>query len=146
MNSVPQFRCSPRAVGFGLAAIVCFFFLNSLAHADTIYASSADGTIYKFDSSGNGSVFAYIGLGTPEGLVFDSSGDLYVATSGYNTIEKFDSSGHESIFANSGLNDPQGLAFDNSGNLYVANAGNNTIERFNPSGTCGVSRSAECLT
>jgi DNA-binding beta-propeller fold protein YncE len=62
------------------------------------------GTIEKFDSSGNGSVFAS-GLHGPVGLAFDSNGNLYAACYNSGTIEKFDSSGNRSLFA-SGLGSP----------------------------------------
>jgi DNA-binding beta-propeller fold protein YncE len=69
-----------------------------------------DGTITKFDSSGNGTVFASVlkDYGTM-GLACDSSGNLYVANEVDGTITKFDSSGNGSIFA-SGLNAPTFIA------------------------------------
>ena len=126
-----------KAFSLGLVALVCFFFANCFAYADDIYvANRGNNTITKYDSSGNGSVFARLGLDFPEGLAFDSSGNLFVANAGDNTIMKYDSSGHRSLFASSGLDDPYGLAFDNSGNLYVANNrfANPTIMKFDSSG------------
>lgn len=103
---------------------------------DKFYVSSAgDDTIELYNPAGQGSVFANAGLGSPEGLAFDSSGNLYVANFDNNTITKFDSSGQGTMFANSGLNKPIGIAFDQGGNLYVANWGDNTIERFDSAGT-----------
>ena len=91
-------------------------------------------TIAKFDSSGQGSIFASSGLNGPRGLVFDSSGNLYAANSVTSTIWKFDSSGNASPFASTFLNSPSGMAFDSSGNLYVANSGASTIAKFDSSG------------
>jgi len=66
---------------------------------------------------------SFSGLSNPQGLAFDSSGNLYVADSNNNAIEEFNSSGTmESTFANVGANtSPHGLAFDSSGDLYVTN-------------------------
>jgi len=82
---------------------------SAIAHADYIYVSCyGNGTIEKFDSIGNGTIFAS-GLNGPSGLAFDSSGNLYVANWNSGTIGKFDLSGHESIFA-WGLNHPSFIA------------------------------------
>jgi DNA-binding beta-propeller fold protein YncE len=70
---------------------------------------TTNGVIMKFDSSGNGTVFAS-GLNGPTGLAFDSAGNLYAAIVGDNTIEKFDSSGNGTVFA-SGLDAPVFIAF-----------------------------------
>jgi hypothetical protein len=111
-----------KALNLGFVVLVCFFFGNGFVHADTFYVSNmSSDRIMKFDSSGTGSVFAYVP--SPMGLAFDNSGNLYAANLGDNTIVKIDSSGTESDFANwsSGLKRPWGLAFDSSGNLYVGN-------------------------
>lgn len=94
------------------------------------------GTIEKFDSSGNASLFAS-GLSNPSGLAVDSAGNLYAANYGGTTVEKFSPSGVGSLFA-SGLDNPSGLAFDSAGNLYVANYSNNTIDKFTPAGVGSV--------
>ena len=71
--------------------LVCLFFANDPAHADDIYVATAySNTIVKFDSNGNGSVFANSGLNQPRELAFDSSGNLYAANYGNSTIVKFD--------------------------------------------------------
>jgi hypothetical protein len=82
------------------------------------------------------------GLTSPDGLAFDSAGNLFVSSSDFNTIRKFTPGGAGSLFA-SGLSGPIGLAFDSAGNLYSANLGpydgqnfkNGYIEKFTPSGT-----------
>ena len=85
------------------------FLASAIAHADYIYVSCyGNGTIEKFDSSGNGTIFAS-GLNGPSGLAFDSSGNLFTTNWSTGTIEKFDSSGNRSVFA-SGLNRPSFIA------------------------------------
>ena len=65
--------------------------------------------IEKFDSSGQGSVFASFRLAQPVGLAFDSGGDLYAADQFAGRIEKMDSNGNASVFA-SGMNIPYFIA------------------------------------
>ena len=92
-----------------LAVIAITLLTSSLTYADNIYVSClGNGTIEKFDSSGNRSTFAS-GLNSPDGLAFDSSNNLYVANYGGGTIIKFDSSGNRSVFA-SGLSGPLFIA------------------------------------
>ncbi len=81
-------------------------------------ANNANNTIEKFDSNGNGTVFASSGLDNPAGLAFDSGGNLYVANFNANDIEKFDASGQGSVFAlSTDAFEPTGLAFSSSGDL-----------------------------
>ena len=59
--------------------LLCFV---ASARADYLYVSNdGNNTIMKFDSNGNGTVFADAssGLDKPQGLALDSSGNLYVA-------------------------------------------------------------------
>ncbi|HVM60749.1 MAG TPA: NHL repeat-containing protein [Verrucomicrobiae bacterium] len=106
-----------------LFLLTALFFAAPLfpARSQTIYVSSFSvNTIDKFDSAGNGSVFATAssGLSDPDGLALDKNGDLFVANFGSN-IEEFSPSGSGSVFAaTSGVF--TGLAFDNQGNLYAS--------------------------
>ena len=109
-----------------IVLVLPILLMGCFAHATNLYFSCSDGTIRKFDSSGNGSIFAS-GLDKPFGLAFDDSGNLYAAINNWGvygyysgTIEKFDSSGNQSTFA-SGLRFPSGLAFRN-GYFYMVNS------------------------
>jgi hypothetical protein len=97
----------PRLCTVFFTVVVLVLLFNSFAHADYIYVSCS-GTIEKFDSGGNKSLFAS-GTTIPLGLAFDRSGNLYAATWYWGTIVKFDSSGNRFTFA-SGLNSPCGIA------------------------------------
>jgi DNA-binding beta-propeller fold protein YncE len=126
-----------KALSRGLVLIVCFFFGNARIYPDTLYVSDfANNAIERFDSSGNGEVFANTDLDGPLGIAFDSSGNLYVANQNNNTIVRFDTGGNGTVFANanSGLDIPHGLAFDTNGNLYVSNVGNSTIVKLDANG------------
>ncbi len=113
----------------------------ALDNKDNLYAGNSYSTIEKFGANGVGSIFANSGFYNPEGLTFDSSGNLYVASYGNDRIYKFDPSGSGLFFAgsltaptNSGVSFPMGLAFGSSGNLYVADHGTGSIEDENSSG------------
>lgn len=140
-----------KPLSLGLATLVCFLFTNVRAYADYIYVSnSGNNTIEKFDSTGADlGVFTSSGLDNPNGVAFDSGGNLYVANyrSGRaGTIQKFDSNGNGTVFADydsgetvdgfywPGVWSPVGLAFDRNGNLYVANSSLGTIQEFDSTG------------
>jgi streptogramin lyase len=85
--------------------------------------------IERYDSLGNGTVFATTGVAMLEGLAFDSVGTLWVTDEYNGLIQKCNTNGTLTTFATPGHN-PYGLAFDGSGNLYVALFGNGTIVKY----------------
>jgi sugar lactone lactonase YvrE len=135
--------------------LLFFFFVNTSAHADTLYVGNeVSNNVVKINSCGHASVFAPIFVNTndPEGLAFDRSGNLYVA---YNSgcgsmIVKYDPSGNGTIFAwwELGIEVcfPMGLAFDNNGNLYVADYEHYLILKFDSSGHKSVFASSGMYT
>src|SRR5262245_27970741 len=96
-----------RSFGAGICAgMVWLFSPNS--RAQNVFESDYNGDlIYSFTPAGARSVFAS-GVTHPEGLVFDSVGNLFVAELG-GTILKFAPDGTRSTFA-SGLDLASGLA------------------------------------
>jgi sugar lactone lactonase YvrE len=93
------------------------------------------------------------GIGTaasfnfPRGMVFDSSGNLYVADVWSHKIRKISPAGVVSTFAGSGVkssvdgigtaatfNEPSGLAIDSAGNFYVGETVGQKIRKITPSG------------
>lgn len=95
-----------------------------------------DDAIYKYDSSGNMSVFSAEQIWHPEGLTFDSSGNLWAAsyrsTNAYSAIYKYDSAGNSTAFAWDHV--PIGLAFDRNGHLFAANSADGTIMKYDSRG------------
>ena len=83
-------------------------------------ANGGNNTIEKFTPGGVGSVFASTGLNGPNGLAFDSAGNLYAAISAISTIEKFTPGGVGSLFASTGLDAPQYLAFTTDAGVPLA--------------------------
>ena len=100
-----------------------------------------------FTTSGTGTTAST--LNDPNGIAFDSSGNLWVADSGNNRVLEYPSAslsssgpsatlvvGQGSLTSGTAgtsgtaLNDPNGIAFDSSGNLWVADTGNNRVVQF----------------
>jgi sugar lactone lactonase YvrE len=121
-----------------LILTVLVLLTSSLAHADNIYVSCYNsGKIMKYDSSGNGTIFAS-GLNNPTGLAFDSKGNLWASEQGSSNtnngaIVKFDKNGNKSTFV-SMIHTPQGLAFDSSGTLFAAKFLLDRIDKYDSSG------------
>lgn len=108
------------------------------------YVSTYGGTAGTFGAT-NGSTPSASTFHTPEGLAFDSNGNMFVADCGNNLIRKITPAGVVSTFAGSttaGLVDGTGtaakfdspirLAIDGSNNIYVADRDNNRIRKITP--------------
>jgi sugar lactone lactonase YvrE len=91
--------------------------------------ADATGSVTKITPGGAESTFAS-GLGTPYGMAFDSSGNLYVNA---GSVIKITPGGVESTFA-SGFTSPGGLSFDPSGNLYAVDEFSGSIYKVTPGG------------
>jgi sugar lactone lactonase YvrE len=99
----------------------------------------------KGSTNGTGSAALF---SSPQGVVTDTSGNVYVADTGNDTIRKIASGGVVTTLAGTagvtGSTDavgtaaqfdaPTGLAVDTSGNVYVADSGNYTIREVSPAG------------
>lgn len=99
-------------------------------------ADESTGKVYKFANVGGflnpSPILLASGLSNPEGLAFNSAGDLFVACLSGSVI-RITPSGSQSTFA-SGLSQPMGVTFDLAGNLYVSDQYANNIYRYTPDG------------
>ncbi|GAB3915484.1 phosphodiester glycosidase family protein [Mucilaginibacter boryungensis] len=110
------------------------------------YVSTYAGTAGTYGTT-NGSTPSTSTFHTPEGLAFDSNGNMFVADCGNNLIRKITPAGVVSTFAGSttaGLVDGTGtaarfdspirIAIDGSNNIYVADRDNNRIRKITSAG------------
>src|SRR6476620_381404 len=123
-----KFKSAPGLARHLFGKVVCLgavILLCSSAAAQNLFMSDGYsgishtlGHIYKFTSNGASRTFAGR-LDGPEGLAFDSAGNLFVAAEG--NIYKLTPGGARTTFA-SGLSLSYlfGLAFDSAGNLFVS--------------------------
>jgi alpha-tubulin suppressor-like RCC1 family protein/subtilisin-like proprotein convertase family protein/sugar lactone lactonase YvrE len=92
--------------------------------------------IIKVSPAGVNSIFTASGLSYPNGLAFNSAGDLYVANTANNAgggnISWYTPSAVETTFY-SGL-DPHGLAFNTAGNLFQVDYNSGNIYEYTPAG------------
>lgn len=97
----------------------------------------AGDTIARFTPDGLPlSSFTSLDLNNPQGLAFDSLGNLYAANIAGNSITVFSPTGVDlGTIVSANLSGPIGLAFDTSDNLYVVNSLSATIDKFSPDGT-----------
>jgi sugar lactone lactonase YvrE len=87
-----------------------------------LYVGDREGTIYRVNRQGTGTVFATLAPSVAAfHLAFDSQGNLYVSNpsmSGYDAIHRITSDGEMRTFVTD-LGRPQGIAFDGQDNLYA---------------------------
>lgn len=109
-------------------------------------ANGGNSAINAFALNANGDVApmrtlagSLTGLNGPDGLAFDSVGDLYVADSGTPAVTEYGSGAYGDIAPirtingpATGLVTPAGVALDSAGNFYVANEAAQTVTVYGP--------------
>ena len=97
--------------------------------------------------NGDGNTALATRLNQPNGMAFDSAGNLFVADSGNDRVREINAEQIVSTVAGGHLGDGPAkdaslnsgfnvhLAFDAEGNLYVADPGNNRVRKLTPDGT-----------
>ena len=124
----------------GTAVVIFSLGLAPLRAAPGDVFTSDSGNVYKYDSSGQETLFATLANGSAKGIVVDALGDVFVSdfvggASGEtdDSIIKITPQGVQSVFA-SGLTDPRALALDSAGDLFVQPYLSDNLLRFNPQG------------
>ena len=141
-NGSSIFKIEPNGNSILFVSPLDFAFSLAFDKFDNLYVTNVLGLIDKIDPLGNITPYANNSSGfinTPEGIVFDSVGNLYIANFGNNNILKVDTTNilasNVSVFASSLLfNNPIDITIDTAGNFYVTNLGNNTVSKIDPTG------------
>ena len=71
------------------------------------------------------------GLGYPNGVAVDGSGNVYIADSGHNAIKEWTPANNTlTTLVSLGLNSPESVAVDGQGNVYIADTINSAIKKW----------------
>lgn len=131
------------------------FLLASVLAAAILQAQGTITTVAgtgNIGDSGDGGPATSANLGSPNGVVVDKAGNIYVADSIFNVVRKVNAAGVISTIAGGpagslGDGGPAtsarlivngthtGMALDNAGNLYIADYGDSRIRKIDASGT-----------
>ena len=155
-------------VGGGSAALARLNYPRAVAadaRGNVYVADSLNHRVRKIDPSGAIATIAGTGergysgdggpavdaqLSSPNGLLVDVAGNVYISDSGNSRVRKVDSSGMIRTVAGPGepgmlgsggpavtarLGYPRGLAMDASGSLFVAESGHDIVRKISPAGT-----------
>ena len=125
--------------------------LNYRVRKDTV----STGIINTFAGSGRGNFWGdggpatNAGINNPQGMAFDSSGNMYIADTYNNRIRKVTTGGTISTIAGTGiagfsgdggpatsarLNQPNSVAVDSHGNVFVMDSQNSVVRKITPGG------------
>src|SRR5256885_13599971 len=119
-----------------LLAITAVYAVPTTVQAQTFYVSTGTDAIDKIDSNGSVSLFAAMpASSSPQGLTFDSGGNLYAVAYNTDQISKITPCGVVSFFATPpNTSGNTGLAIDGSGNFHAANNSSKPIKHITPRG------------
>lgn len=119
----------------GVARLLCALIIAGSLVGCTLPEEEESNTV-DISSVTNGTTT--ITFDSPEGVVLDSNGNIYVADTGNHRIIKLTSAGaFVQSFGSEGSSDeqfnkPMGIDIDSSGNVVVADSENDRIVRFDP--------------
>jgi sugar lactone lactonase YvrE len=115
--------------------VLAMLLLAGSVHAQLLFVSAyPPAAVTTYTPSGSASTYSS-SFDDPQGLVFNSAGDLFVGDDGSGNIYKFTPAGTQSTYANIGSTaDPDGAAFDHAGNLYVSDGNSGNVYKIAPGG------------
>jgi sugar lactone lactonase YvrE len=97
--------------------------------------AEADGSLLVVDENANslsrihpdGRVELLASLHTPDDVIEDSNGNIFVSTLGDGAIHVILAMTHQDVVLYQGFSDPQGVVFDSNGDLIVTDAGHHRL-------------------
>jgi sugar lactone lactonase YvrE len=97
-----------------------------------------DGSILVVDEYGNtlnrihpdGSVEKLAAFSTPDDVIEDGSGNIFVITLGDNAVHFISGTTHQDAILTAQVSGPQGISFDTDGNLVVTDPGNHRLVKL----------------
>lgn len=119
----------------GVARLLCTLVVVGSLVGCTLPQEESSNTV-DISSVSNGTTT--ITFDSPEGVVFDENGNIYVSDTGNHRIVKLSAAGaFVRTYGSEGtgaeqFNKPMGIAIDSSGNVVVADSENDRIVRFDP--------------
>lgn len=101
-----------------------------------IYCSDFfNGTVYKYDSSGNVTTFK-TGLINPNGISVNEQDDIFICDAAANIIYRYDTNGTELNAYSNNINNPTGIRnIPGTTNMLVVEYNNNTLKQLAIDGT-----------
>ncbi|MGI4792219.1 MAG: NHL repeat-containing protein [Janthinobacterium lividum] len=129
-----------RSLALGFAALCAAGFAPAATQAQDLYVGLGGfNSVIRFAGTGAGTYASTsttlsdtsFSLSGPQGMAFDSKGDLFVANqySSPGSITEYQAGaapgtfGASTVLSSSTMNEPYGLAFDSSGDLFATNKG-----------------------
>jgi RHS repeat-associated protein len=100
----------------------------------------AGGFEYLTQVAAIGEAACTLAMKTPNGVAFDSSGDIWVVDTGNDRVSEISSAGKYLLQVGSEgtttgkFKEPRGIAIDKEGHVWVADTGNNRIQEFSSKG------------
>ncbi|MGH7814006.1 MAG: NHL repeat-containing protein, partial [Candidatus Binataceae bacterium] len=157
-NVAPSATISSTGTGLSMPNGIALDSGGNIYVANVTGGASTNGSVTSYLYAGTGYALpltdltgAATGLGAPQGVAIDSTGNVYVANNSLNSVTIYppgaDANASPSATisgAATGLSQPYGIALDSSGNIYVANhiggpAGNGSVTVYATGATANAS-------
>jgi len=125
-------------VGGGSGTILAsgFSAINGVGFSGgTLYAT--DGGAGAVDTVTGSTPTTYVnGLSSPNGIAFDSAGDMFLVEHGSSTIAEipFGSTTASAFITQTSAQGPKDVAIDSSGDFFITDNSNNTFTQYSPTG------------
>lgn len=130
------YQTTPSGIRSTLATGQSFRFGLTIDNQGFLYAPARNATgsydLVRFDSQGQRTVVASLGVSSANGVQVDSQGNILVGSPG--KLLKVTPQGQVSVVTTSGLPDPRGIAIDGKDNVYVQNE-NHVVTMIRPDGS-----------